>query len=105
MIEQAKQTPSTTDVDALVEYLHRAGRWAWHVFDHRVSGIARDLAWALANLARDHDPDLSSPWMSDQASQAERLTQALDLAADIARLIRKADKLQPHLIRKEEAGQ
>ena len=90
--------------NALVEQLRRARQWAWGVFDQRVPGAARDLAWALIAMARDHDPETYSPWLRVGALESAQLTQALDLAADIARVIRKADELQPMLVRDGEVG-
>lgn len=90
--------------NALVEQLRRARQWAWGVFDQRVPGAARDLAWALIAMARDHDPETYSPWLRVGALEPDRMTKAIDLAADIARLIRKADKLQPHLVRDGEVS-
>ncbi len=90
--------------NGLVEQLRRARQWAWGVFDQRVPGAARDLAWALIAMARDHDPETYSPWLRVGALEPDRMTKTIDLAADIARLIRKADKLQPHLVRDGEVG-
>ena len=92
------------EANGLVEHLRRARQWAWGVFDRRVPGAARDLAWALIALARDHDPNTYSPWLRVNALEPGQLIQAANLAADIARLIRKADRLQPHLVRDGEAG-
>ena len=105
MTEAATQQVTKPDANSLVEQLRRARKWAWGVFDNRVPGAARDLAWALIAMARDHDPETYSPWSRVGAVEPDRLTQALDLAADIARLIRKADRLQPSLVRNAEAGQ
>lgn len=91
--------------DSLVEQLRRARHWAWSVFDHRVPGTARDLAWALIALARDHDHETYSPWLRVAALEPSRLAQALDLATAIARLIGEADKLQPDLVRDGKAGE
>jgi len=75
------------------------------VHDRRVPGAARDLAWALIGLARDHDPDTYSPWLRAGALEPAQLAKAIDLATDIARVIGKADRLQPNLVRDREAGQ
>jgi len=105
MAETATQLDDQSKRDALVEHLRRARQWAWDVHEHRVPGVARDLAWALIELVRDHDPETYSPWSQARALEPEHLNQALELAAELARLIRKADKLQPHLIRKKEVRQ
>lgn len=105
MSDSATRLEANPDVNALVEQLRRARKWAWGVFDNRVPGAARDLAWALIAMARDHDPETYSPWSRVGALEPERLFRALDLAADIARLIRKADDLQPSLVRNAEVGQ
>lgn len=91
--------------NALVEQLRRARQWAWSVHDQRVPGTARDLAWALIALTRDHDPETYSPWLRVGALKPAKLVQAIDLAADIARVIGKADRLQPNLVRDGRAGQ
>ena len=91
-------------LDALAERLHRARQWAWGVFDYRVPGAARDLSWSLIALARDYDPETYSRWPRAHALEPEHMVQALDLATDIAGLIRKADKLQPNLIRSGGVG-
>ena len=104
MTEAATHLVAKPETNALVEQLRRARQWAWGVFDHRVPGAARDLAWALIALARDHDPETYSPWLRVGALESAQLTQALDLAADIARVIRKADELQPMLVRDGEVG-
>lgn len=100
----AEPTTVQSSMEALVEQLRRARHWAWQVFDHRVPGAARDLAWALIALTRDHDPDTYGPWLRVDAVEPSRLAQALDLATAIARLIREADGLQPGLVRDEETG-
>jgi hypothetical protein len=105
MADTAILNSARPETKALVEHLRRARKWAWAVFDNRVPGAARDLAWALIAMARDHDPETYSPWSRVGALEPDRLIQALDLAADIARLIRKADRLQPSLVRNAEAGQ
>jgi hypothetical protein len=105
MIDAATHLDVKHQTNALVEQLRRARQWAWGVFDHRVPGAARDLAWAMIAMARDHDPDTYSPWLRVEALEPDRLTRAIELANDIARLIRKADRLQPHLVRNGEAGQ
>lgn len=97
--------PATSATDSLVDQLRRARQWAWQVHDHRVPGAARDLSWALIQLARDHDPDTYSPWARVPALEPAQMNGALSLAGDIARLIRKADELQPMLVRKGGAGQ
>ena len=104
MSDSVTRLDAQPDANALVEQLRRARQWAWGVFDHRVPGAARDLAWALIALARDHDPETYSPWLRVGALESAQLTQALDLAADIARVIRRADELQPMLVRDGEAG-
>jgi hypothetical protein len=104
MANIATELNSASEADALVEQIRRARQWAWDVFDHRVPGVARDLAWALIELARDHDPETYSPWLQASALEADRLALALDLAADISHLIRKADRLQPRLVREGEAA-
>ena len=104
MAEANNQPVSLPTTDALVEQLRRARQWAWGVFDHRVPGAARDLAWALIALARDHDPDTYSPWLRVGALDPAQLIRALSLAGEIARAIRKADELQPNLVRNGEAG-
>ena len=104
MTEAATHLVAKPETNALVEQLRRARQWAWGVFDNRVPGAARDLAWALIAMARDHDPETYSPWLRVGALEPARLTQALELAADIARLIRKADELQPMLVRDGEVG-
>ena len=104
MAEANNQPPAPPPTDALVEQLRRARQWAWSVFDHRVPGAARDLAWALIALARDHDPDTYSPWLRVGALDPAQLGRALSLASEIARAIRKADELQPDLVRNAEAG-
>ena len=93
------------ETNELVEQLRRARRWAWSVFEHRVPGTSRDLAWALIAMSRDHDPDTYSPWLKVDALEPKQLIQAIDVASDIVRVIRKADLLQPHLVRDGEAGQ
>lgn len=98
-------TRKTVETNGLVEQLRRARQWAWGVFDHRVPGAARDLAWALIAMARDHDPETYSPWLRASALETTQQILALELASDIARLIRKADRLQPHLLRDGGAGQ
>lgn len=105
MAEAAIQPDATISTDAMVEHLRRARLWAWDVFDHRTSGVASELAWALIGLARDHDPDTYSPWLAARCLEQDRLKQAIELANGIARLIRKADALQPHLIRDRKAGE
>ena len=105
MTEAATHLIANPDTNALVEQLRRARQWAWGVFDHRVPGAARDLAWALIAMARDHDPETYSPWLRVGALETAQQILALELATDIARLIRKADELQPTLIRDGEAGQ
>ncbi len=104
MSDSATRLIATPESNALVEQLRCARQWAWGVFDRRVPGAARDLAWALIALTRDHDPETYSPWSRVGALEAAQLFQALDLASDIARLIRKADRLQPNLVRDGEAG-
>lgn len=104
MAEASTQPPAPPPTDALVEQLRRARQWAWGVFDHRVPGAARDLAWALISLARDHDPDTYSPWLRVGALDSAQLGRALSLAGEIARAIRKADELQPNLVRNGGAG-
>ena len=105
MTEAATHLVAKPETNALVEQLRRARQWAWGVFDHRVPGAARDLAWALIALARDHDSETYSPWLRVDALESAQLSQALELAADIARLIRRADELQPMLVRDGEVGQ
>ncbi len=95
----------TVETTGLVEQLRRARKWAWGVFDHRVPGAARDLAWALIAMARDHDPETYSPWLRVGALETAQQILALELATDIARLIRKADELQPMLVRDGKVGQ
>lgn len=104
MTEAATQLVAKPETNALVEQLRCARQWAWGVFDHRVPGAARDLAWALIGMARDHDPETYSPWLRVGALESAQLTKALELAADIARLVRKADELQPMLVRDREVG-
>ena len=104
MSDSVTRLDAQPDANALVEQLRRARQWAWGVFDHRVPGAARDLAWALIALARDHDPETYSPWLRVGALESAQLTQALDLAADIARVIRRADELQPMLVRDGEVS-
>lgn len=105
MAKPAPHSLSGGDTDALVERLCSARRWALEIFDTRGVGIARDLAWALAGLARDHDPDTYVPWSRVRALETEQLKLALELAAQITRAIRLADALQPHLVRNKEARQ
>lgn len=104
MAKPALHTPSPADSSALVERLRQAHKWAWHVFESRNPGVARDLAWALTGLARDHDPDTYVPWSRPRATEPAQLVQALELAGEIARAIRTADGLQPHLVRNGEVG-
>ena len=104
MTEATTHSITNPATNALVDQLRRARQWAWGVFDHRVPGAARDLAWALIAMARDHDPETYSPWLRVGALEPAQLTQALDLAADIARLVRKADELQPMLVRDREVA-
>lgn len=92
------------DVNAIAEHLRRARQWAWTVFDYRVPGVSRDLAWSLIALARDHDPETYSPWLNVEALEPAKLAQALGLATEIARLIRNADRLQPNPICDGGAG-
>lgn len=87
------------------DHLLRARQWAWAIFDHRVPGAARDLAWALIGLINDHDPKTYSPWLKVDALEPARQADAIRLAGDIARLIQKADELQPHLVRGGEGVQ
>lgn len=94
----------TFEANGLVEQLRRARQWAWGVFDRRVPGAARDLAWALIALARDHDPETYSPWLRVGALESAQQILALELATDIARLICKADELQPMLVRDGEVA-
>lgn len=105
MTETATHLIPNHSTNALVEQLRRARQWAWGVFDQRVPGAARDLAWALIVMARDHDPETYPPWLRVGALETAQQILALELATDIARLIRKADDLQPTLIREGEAGQ
>lgn len=105
MAKAATGPDASPKANALVEQLRRARQWAWSVHDQRVPGTARDLAWALIGLVRDHDPETYSPWLRVGALEPAQIVQAIDLAADIARVIGKADKLQPNLIRDGGAGQ
>ena len=105
MTETATQLIAKTETNTLVDQLRCARQWAWAVFDNRVPGVARDLAWALIAMARDHDPETYSPWLRVGALETAQQILALELAADIARLVRKADELQPTLIRNGETGQ
>lgn len=105
MAETDTKPCAVPNVNSLVEQLRRARQWAWEVHDNRVPGVARDLAWALIAMTRDHDPDTYSPWSRAGALEPERLFQALTLSGDIARLIRKADALQPHLVRSGRVSQ
>ena len=93
------------DPNLLAEQLRRARLWAWGVFDQRVPGAARDLAWALIAMAGDHDPETYPPWLQVGALDTAKQMLALELATDIARLVRKADELQPTLVRDGEVGQ
>lgn len=102
MTEAETLSNAKPDANALADQLRRARQWAWGVHDQRVPGAARDLAWALIAMARDHDPETYAPWLRTEALAPERLSQAIDLASDIARLIRKADALQPNLVRNGE---
>ena len=92
-------TGSTDNVAQLSEHIHRARIWAWSVHDARGMGVARDLAWALICLARDYDPATYAPWSQANALEPAQMNKALNLATGIARLIRRADALQPHLVR------
>ena len=105
MTEATTHSITNPATDALVDQLRRARLWAWGVFDQRVPGAARDLAWALIAMARDHDPETYSPWSRVGALETAQQILALELATDIARLIRKADELQPMLVRDGEVGQ
>ena len=87
----------------LTDHICRARLWAWTVHDDRIPGAARDLAWALIGLARDYDPATYAPWSQTEALEPAQMNEALSLAIEIARLIRKADALQPHLVRKVES--
>lgn len=104
MAEGGTEEQGAREVEALTDQLRRARVWAWSIFELRAPGTARDLAWATINLARDHDPDTYSPWLNVPALEPEALRRAVDLASDIARLIRKADTLQPHLMIKPKRG-
>lgn len=95
-------TPDDTD---LIENLRRARAWAWDIHDQRVPGVARNLAWAMIGLASDHDPEPYGPWSKAKALEPSQLVAALSLMTDIARLVRKADELQPNLVRGGEVGQ
>lgn len=103
MGKETEQFPAVAA--ALVDQLRRARQWAWDVHDQRVPGAARDLAWAMIGLCRDHDPGTYSPWLRVGALEPDRLREAIDLASEVARLIRKADVLQPNLVRNGNAGQ
>lgn len=92
-------------IGTLVERLRQARQWGWYVHDHRVPGVARDLAWALIGMTRDHDPDTYKGCPRVDALNPQRLGDVLDLAAGIAGLIAEADQLQPHLIRDKGVGQ
>lgn len=92
---QLEPNPSIHD---LIAHLRRARIWAWEVFNQRRPGPSRDLAWSLINLAKDHDPDTYSPWLKICALEPEALRQAIELAHEICRLIRKADAHRPDLI-------
>lgn len=105
MIDVEALLDSKSDTHALGDQLRRAKLWAWIVFNNRVLGVSRDLAWTLIALVRDHDPANYSPWFKVEALEPVKLAQALDVATEIARLIRKADRLQPHLVRDGRAGQ
>ena len=100
----AGSSNETIETNGLVEQLRRAQQWAWGVFDQRVPGAARDLAWALIAMARDHDPDTYSPWLRVGALETAQQILALELATEIARLVRKADELQPMLVRDGEVA-
>ena len=104
MTEATTHSITNPATDALVEQLRRARQWAWGVFDRRIPGAARDLAWALIAMARDHDPETYSPWLRVGALETAQLTKALELATDIAQLVRKADELQPTLVRDREVA-
>ena len=104
MTEATTHSITNPATNALVDQLRRARQWAWGVFDHRVPGAARDLAWALIAIARDHDPETYSPWLRVGALETAQITKALELATDIARLVRKADELQPMLVRDGEVA-
>ena len=105
MDNDSTQLLGPPDIQAQTEYLQRARIWVWEVCEHRRPGAARDLAWALIGLARDHDPETYSPWLVVSALEPATLSLAINLANDIARLIRKADALQPNLVRKKGADQ
>ena len=77
MTEAATHLVAKPETNALVEQLRRARQWAWGVFDHRVPGAARDLAWALIALARDHDPETYSPWLRVDALESAQLRKEL----------------------------
>lgn len=105
MAEISKHLLSASSTDELVEKLRRARSWAWSVHDNRIPGVARDLAWALVALARDHDLETRSPYHAPLTLEPEILERAIDLARNIARIIIKADALQPHLVLDREAFQ
>ena len=101
MDNDSTQLLSPPDIQAQTEYLQRARIWAWEVCEHRRPGTARDLALALIGLSRDHDPETYAPWLVIPTFEPATLSLAINLANDIARLIRKADALQPSLVKKK----
>lgn len=105
MANKAFQMDTAPDKSELVESIRRARIWAWKVHGQRIPGPARDLAWSMIGLTNDHDPFTYGPWSKATALEPDQLIAALDLATEIARLIRKADELQPSLVRGGEAVQ
>ena len=105
MASPANIPDMSPSINTLAEQLCRARQWAWGVFDNRIPGASRDLAWALIGLCRDFDPQTYNPWLHVLALEPETMAAALDLAGDVARLIRRADALQPQRIRERETSQ
>ncbi len=82
-----------------INRLDHARTWARGIYNTRAPGVAYDLANALIGLANDHSPWTYTEGLDAVALDDERIAAAYEMSRDIARLIRKADALQPQAVR------